>query len=71
MSWYEEYPVYALINSFNFDHNKMQKQNTEIKDHVDVGEGINGIDFAAGSKIAGARLLSYLICHMIVRHVMG
>jgi len=47
--------MYALINSINFAQNKMQKKITEIKDHVDVGEGINGIDFAAGSKIAGAR----------------
>ena len=30
----------------------------EIKDHVDVGEGIAGIDFGAGSKISGARSVS-------------
>jgi len=30
----------------------------EIKDHVDVGEGIAGVDFAAGSKISGARFVT-------------
>ena len=37
-----------------------------IKDHVDIGEGINGIDFAAGSKISGARFVTLAgpVAHM-------
>lgn len=30
----------------------------KVKDHVDIGEGINGLDFAAGSKISGARFVT-------------
>jgi len=28
-----------------------------VKDHVDVGEGLGGLDFAAGAKIAGSRFV--------------
>ena len=30
----------------------------KVKDHVDIGEGVNGIDFAAASKISGARFVT-------------
>jgi len=30
----------------------------EVKDHVDLGESLNGIDFEAGAKIAGARFVN-------------
>jgi len=29
-----------------------------VKDHVDVGEGLGGLDFATGAKIAGARFVT-------------
>jgi seryl-tRNA synthetase len=29
-----------------------------VKDHVDVGEGLGGLDFATGAKIAGARFVA-------------
>eukprot|EP00802_Teleaulax_amphioxeia_P010229 Tamp_10255.p1 GENE.Tamp_10255~~Tamp_10255.p1 ORF type:complete len:536 (+),score=143.91 Tamp_10255:125-1609(+) len=30
----------------------------KVKDHVDIGEGVGGVDFAAGSKISGARFVT-------------
>lgn len=30
----------------------------DVKDHVDLGEALNGIDFEAGAKIAGARFVT-------------
>src|SRR5262249_60798354 len=28
-----------------------------VKDHVDIGEGLGGIDFATGAKVAGSRFV--------------
>ena len=43
--------------------NKTKKK--QVKDHVDIGEGVGGVDFAAGSKISGARFVSLKSCVFI------
>ncbi|TKB53267.1 serine--tRNA ligase [Ferrimonas aestuarii] len=34
-----------------------RKFDFEVKDHVDVGEGVDGLDFAAAAKLSGARFI--------------
>ncbi|MEY8240578.1 MAG: serine--tRNA ligase, partial [Cycloclasticus sp.] len=43
-----ELRTWGKIPSFDFG----------VKDHVDLGESLNGIDFEAGAKIAGARFVN-------------
>jgi len=38
-------------------HGTPRKLEFPVKDHVDVGEGLGGLDFAAAAKIAGARFV--------------
>ncbi len=38
-------------------HGTPRKFEFQVKDHVDIGEGLGGLDFARASKIAGARFV--------------
>jgi seryl-tRNA synthetase len=38
-------------------HGTLRQFDFPVKDHVDVGEGLAGLDFAAGTKIAGSRFV--------------